>query len=91
MRKLGYTANRGNSYKSMKNYIESLGIDYSHFKGKAHGTSSNIKYNLDELLVKDTPYTNMTKLKEKILEAKLLEYKCYICGISKWQGKPLTL
>ena len=91
MRKLGYTANRGNSYKAVKSYVESLGIDYSHFKGKAHGTTTNTKYNLNEILVKDTLYTNMTKLKEKILKAGLLEYKCSICGISEWQGKPITL
>lgn len=91
MRKLGYTANRGNSYKSMKSYIDSLGIDYSHFKGKSHGTSDNTKYSLNEILVRDTPYTNMTKLKAKILKAGLLKYKCCICGISEWQDKPLTL
>lgn len=91
MRKLGYTANRGNSYKKFKKYILNLGIDTSHFRGKAHGTSSTPKYTLEEILVKDTPYINMTKLKARVLKAGLLDYKCSICGISTWQNKPLTL
>ena len=33
----------------------------------------------------------MTRLKERILKNKLLEYKCSICGISEWNGKQLTL
>ena len=91
MIKLGYTKNRGNSVNGLKKYLDSLNIDYSHFKGKAHGTSNTAIYKLNEILIKDTPYTNMTSLKRRILNANLLEYKCAICGICEWQNKPLIL
>ena len=31
MRKLGYTANRGNSFKGLKDYLTENNIDFSHF------------------------------------------------------------
>lgn len=91
MRKLGYTANRGNSLKGLKEYLEENNIDISHFKGKSHGTSKTEKYSLEEILVKNSPYTNMTRLKEKVLKNNLLDYKCAECGISTWKDKPLVL
>lgn len=33
VRKLGYTANRGNSYKGLKDYLIENNIDFSHFLG----------------------------------------------------------
>lgn len=89
MKDLGYTANRGNSYKGMKKYLAELEIDTSNITGKP--ISGNYRYTLDEILVKDTPYVNMSKLKERVLKANLLENKCYNCGINSWNGKPLTL
>lgn len=91
MRKLGYTANRGNSYEGVKNKIDSLNIDISHFKGQAHGTSDNTKYSLEEILVKDSSYSNMTSLKRRILNNNLIDYKCAICGIKEWLSKPIVL
>lgn len=92
MRKLGYTQNRGNSFKGLKDYLLENNIDTSHFKGKAHGTSKTAKYTLEEILVEDTPYSNMSKLKDRVLKAGLLEYKCAKCGnTGEWQGEPLVL
>ena len=30
-------------------------------------------------------------LKKRLIDAKLLEYRCSKCGITEWQGEPLTL
>ena len=91
MRRLGYTHNRGNSYVGLKKYLEDNHIDTSHFKGKAHGLSKNYQYGLANILVKDGPYSNMTSLKKRILQAGLLIEKCAVCGIQTWQGKPIVL
>ena len=92
MRKLGYTANRGNSYKGVKDRINSLGIDISHFKGQSHGKSDNSRYSLKEILVEESNYSNISSLKRRLLKENLLEYKCKICEISdKWQNKKLVL
>jgi len=34
MYKLGYTANRGNSFMGLKKYLKENNIDTSHFKGR---------------------------------------------------------
>lgn len=91
MKKLGYTCNRGSSFQGLKRYIKSNNIDTSHLKGKSHGTSNNTKYTLDEILIEDSKYSNLTKLKKRIIQANLIEYKCSSCGINSWNGKPLTL
>lgn len=48
------------------------------------------KIPLAELLVFDRK-TNRTHLKQRLLKAALLEFRCYQCGISDWQGWPLSL
>ena len=91
MRKLGYSANRGNSYGPFKAYLNENNIDYSHFLGKANGLAKNEIFPLEEILVKDSKYTNMTSLKRRVLKAKLIDYKCAICGINEWLGKEIIL
>lgn len=91
MRKIGYTANCGNSYNSAKKYLINNGIDISHFKGKSHGTSKNVRYGLKDILVENSPYSNMTALKKRILDANLFVKRCSICGLVDWQGKPIVL
>lgn len=91
MRKLGYTANRGNSFLGLKKYIDKMGINYSHFKGRAHGRSINRKYLLSDIFCKDSKYVNMSKLKQYAIKYMNLGNKCCICGLSEWMGKPITL
>lgn len=92
MKKLGYTENRGTSYQNMKKYLIENNINFSHLSGYEPGSKITKKYTLEEILVKDTPYTNMSKLKDRVLKANLLEYKCSKCGnIGEWQGEPLVL
>ena len=83
MRKLGYTANRGSSFQNLRKYLECNKIDTSHFKGKAHGTSNNAQQSLEEIMVEDSKYSNMTRLKKRIIKAKLIKYKCSCCGLTK--------
>lgn len=92
MKNLGYTANRGNSVKGLKSYLKELQVDTSKLEDKNNPYRySHVRYDLDEILIDDTPYTNTSKLKKRVLEANLLEYKCAICGISEWNSKPLVL
>jgi 5-methylcytosine-specific restriction endonuclease McrA len=91
MRKLGYTANRGNSYQPLKKYLRENNISFSHFLGKSNGLAKNEIFPLEKILVKDSIYTNMTRLKLRILKSNLIEYKCAICGINEWLGKKIVL
>lgn len=75
--------------------IESLGINISHWlgrahlKGKAHNWAKAIP--LDDILIKNSSYNWSSNLKKRLLKDNLLEYKCYSCGIIDWQGKDLSL
>lgn len=89
LRALGLTTNGGSSTDVLKERIRALECSTEHFHGK-NGDSTK-KYNLDEILVKDSTYKNISRLKERLLRENLLEYKCSICGISEWQGKSISL
>lgn len=89
LRALGLTTNGGSSTDVLKERIRTLECSTEHFHGK-NGDSTK-KYNLDEILVKDSTYKNISRLKERLLRENLLEYKCSICGISEWQGKSISL
>ena len=91
MKKLGYSGNRGNSVKGLKEYLDLLGIDYTKFSEKRMAMFSHPERELEELLVEDCDYTNPTRLKKRILRAGLLGDCCSICGIKEWQGKKLVL
>lgn len=46
---------------------------------------------LEELLVRGRVQTNRTHLKTRLLKAGLKVNRCEHCGISEWQGRPLSL
>ena len=94
MRKLGYTANRGNSLNGLKSYLSDNNIDTSHFnkyKNRNYKLPDNTKFSLEDIMVENSTYTNLTKFKERLIKANLLEYKCSCCGITTWNNQPLTL
>ena len=89
--KLGYGRSSGSMGKFISRRIESLNIDTSHFD-VAHKRSSHPVYSLQEILVENSCYGNIDRLKKRILKANLLEYKCEKCGnTGEWQGKKLSL
>jgi hypothetical protein len=78
----------GGANITLRNRIVHENIDTSHFKQKR----INKTYSLNEILIKNSTYTNRTKLKERLLKNSFLENKCYECGINNnWNGKPLSL
>ena len=48
---------------------------------------------LSEILVENSTYTNINRLKIRLLREGLLEAKCYGegCGLTEWKGKPISL
>jgi 5-methylcytosine-specific restriction endonuclease McrA len=91
MRKLGYSGNRGNSVNGVKKYLTELNIDLSRFSKKNINRYSHPSYTLDEIMVKNSSYTNFFRLKKRIINENLIEYKCSICGIENWNNKPIVL
>ena len=87
----GYKRTSGSMAQVMKRVIEKYGIDTSHFRPYARNNQRPI-YSLDEILIPNSPYTNIERLKIRIIKAGLLKYECEGCGNQgEWNGRPLTL
>lgn len=75
----------GGNYATIDKIIRDYNLDISHFKSS---WNKGIKYfnpirPLSEILVKNSPYKNTHHLKQRLLNAGLLENKCSICGKTK--------
>lgn len=93
LRKLGLGTVGGNSTDVLKRRIKELNCDISHFTfSNVQKSGKNKAIPLQEILVENSTFTNRQKLKEKILKAGLLEYKCCECDLkNEWNNKPLNL
>lgn len=90
LRMLGLTTKGGSSTDILKERIQELSCDISHFETKK-SASPNVKYTLEEILVEHSTYHNISRLKSRLLKEGYLEYKCACCGIDSWLGKPISL
>ena len=91
LRQLNLTTRGGSSLDILKRRITELKCSIEHFGQKASISAPNIKYALDEILVENSSYTNISRLKIRLVKENRLEYKCACCGISEWMGKPISL
>ncbi|WDQ44093.1 HNH endonuclease [Staphylococcus phage ESa2] len=95
LRELGLSTNGGDSLRILKRRIEELGINTEHFDASKSKLYKKHKvqncYSLEEILIKDSNYSNISRLKKRLVKEKLLTYKCYICNISSWRNKDITL
>jgi hypothetical protein len=90
LRTMGLSVSPGN-FRTLHKYVAQLGIDTSHFKGQAHGTSFANKRPLEEILVAGS-YVSSGNVKKRLFKEGLLRCECYECGGPPvWRGKPLTL
>lgn len=91
LRKLGLSLSAGH-YPRIKHHVDRLGLDMSHFTGKAHGTSGlGTGRPLDEIMVENSAY-NRSHLKDRLLKEGVLENKCAICGLAdRWNGSPIAM
>jgi|LakMenEpi03Aug12_release.lakeMendotaPanAssembly.Ray.scaffolds.fasta_scaffold412870_2 hypothetical protein len=94
--KLGLRSAGGN-FKTIKNYIENYKIDTSHFESdelritKLKELSKENKIDLNLILVENSTY-NRSSLKKRLVDEKILEYKCEKCSnIGEWLGEKITL
>lgn len=93
LRKLGLKTRGGSSTDILKKRINELNCSTEHFGHyNFNNKSYNTKYDLDEICIKNSPYTNIDRLKKRLINEHKLEYKCAFCGnTGEWYGKPLSL
>ena len=93
LKKLNVNSNGSGAYKTFKNHCNRLGISVPVYKRKA-GLIYNPKISLDKILIENSTYQNIMRLKIRLVKEGLMEYRCFgdKCDIKKeWNGKPLTL
>lgn len=86
----------GGNYRTIKYYIKAYNIDIIHFTGQGWNVGEKYKkinkaIPLNEILVKDSTYTNINELKKKLVKEGYFEYKCDECGLTEWCNKPISL
>ena len=73
----------GGNYRTIDNIIKKYNLDVSHFSNSPWNKGIRYKspqYSLEELLIKDSPIHNTYKLKLRLVNAGIKEYKCEVCG-----------
>lgn len=94
IRSLGFSPNT-TTYRVLNDYIRRNGLDIGHFEAShdAMRRTPRRRYrtSLDDILVKDSTYTSIRTLKERLIDAGLIEPVCAECGIDSWNGRPIVL
>lgn len=85
----------GANYKAVHDAVARLALDTSHWKGQGYlkGQSHNFSRRtpLHEILVENSTFHNLAHLKARLLRDNLLQYRCAVCGLTEWQGQPISL
>jgi hypothetical protein len=95
-RKLGRNQS-GGGYVVLRTAAHELNLPTDHMI--AYGLNTGPSYNrfgcipLSEILIENSSYTNIARLKIRLLREGLLEAKCYErdCGLTDWRGRPISL
>lgn len=75
---------------TLKSYYTKMGITYSgNMSGKGIKGSSKERKSAEELA--KSPTVGSHRLKLRLLEDGVKEYKCECCGLTEWMGEPIAL
>lgn len=78
------------SSNSVRKRIKELNLDTSHWFRKTSKPKTH-KFNLEEILIENSPYTYTSNLKKILIKNGIMLEKCYECGITHWNEKPIAL
>lgn len=89
--KIGYSTNGSGCYSTLKSHLKRLDIDIP--KYHYYGNKNQItRVPLSEILVENSTYQNRGRLKIRLINEGVMEYKCSECGNDgEWMGKKLSL
>lgn len=95
-RRIGISPKGGN-LNTVKNKIQKLNLDMSHFTGQrwnkgltSKDHSSIKKKDISEILVENSGW-NSGAIRQRLIKEGLKESKCECCGRSEWMGIPIPL
>lgn len=92
--KLGL-AQAGGNYTTIKHRITEYNIDTSHFTGRGwkKGNSTPVvrAKSLEDILIKNSTYSNNYRLKNRLIAEGLKREQCERCNNVSWQGHKIPL
>ena len=94
LRKLGYRNKSGAVHRKIKERIEREGLNTDHMNRLNNSNCRNAtnKTPIEEILVENSSYTNNSRMKKRIINEGIIEYRCVSCGNNgEWLGKKLVL
>ena len=92
LRALGLGTKGGSSTDVLKRRINELKCSIEHFGKQPGRKSANAKYDLEDILIENSTYANISRLKTRLINERKMEYKCAFCGnTGEWLGENLTL
>ena len=91
LRSLGLGTVGGSSTDVLKRRIKELNCDITHFNSQSTPPAAIPKYSLEEIMTENSFYANISRLKIRLINEGIFEYKCAKCGIYEWQGQPISL
>src|SRR6266403_68314 len=88
--------NFGGNFNTLTRYIKKYDIDIKHFKPKAStkkSTTKGVKYlNINDVLIENSPYVSISKLKCRLYKEGIKNRECELCGQDEnWKGKTMSL
>lgn len=90
LKQLKVNPNGSGAYKTFRNHCKRLGVE-----PPIYNIGNNVvgpRIELKDILVENSTYQNITRLKQRLVKNKILEYKCVKCGNEgEWMGEPITL
>lgn len=79
----------GGNWKTFKDAVHRLGIDTSHFD--QYAAVSRTETSPASYYIENRVNVPSWKLLKKLLKEGYKENRCEVCGITEWNGKPITL
>lgn len=79
----------GGNWKTFKNVVQRFGIDTSHFD--QYAAVSRTETSPASYYIENRVNVPSWKLLKKLLNEGYKENRCEVCGITEWNGKPITL
>jgi predicted RNA-binding Zn-ribbon protein involved in translation (DUF1610 family) len=91
LKQLNVNSNGSGAYKTFRNHCKRLGIESPVFENVGNNVIGP-KIDLKHILVENSTYQNISRLKKRLVSENILEYVCYECGnTGEWNGKKLIL
>lgn len=88
---LGYDSNGSGAYTLLRNKCIKEGVTIPKYIKKVNNQENFInKKQYSEILCENSTFPR-GHLKKRLLKDGLLDYKCDVCGISKWRNKSISL